>query len=117
MRFLGARIAGKPGVTLLDPRTQAIRYVPSDGSSPNDGAAFANRFGNGAASPPITAPIDPYQPLPPQQPTRLPGLVSGKQMPETRLPLSVFGLSDDSDTPDPGVEEFLSRWIRPLLQQ
>ncbi|WJR76501.1 hypothetical protein [Bradyrhizobium sp. NP1] len=105
MRFLGTRIAGKPGVTLFDPMTQTMRFISSDSS---------DRVGNGIASPPISAPIDPNQP--PQSTRRL-GFFTGQPMPATRLPPSVFGLSDDSGTPDRGVEEFLARWIKPLLQQ
>lgn len=66
----------------------------------------------GSPSSPSTAP---NQPQP--QAGRPPGLIAGQPMPDYPVPPMVFGLPDPSTAPGNNMEDWLSRWIKPLMQQ
>ncbi|WP_198030060.1 M23 family metallopeptidase [Bradyrhizobium sp. Tv2a-2] len=65
----------------------------------NDPPSFNDRFGIWTSSPPVSGPLGRYQPVvPPRQPGKAVGLITGQPMPDIPLPPSVWGLPDDVDT-------------------
>jgi len=52
-----------------------------------------------------------------QQAARLPGLVSGQPMPDYPVPPWLFGLPDRPAASRDDVDDWYTRWVKPLLQQ
>ena len=98
VRVLGRLVPGRADLGGHD--ADAPATTPNQIPTPDRSPTFAERFGNWVASPTVTAPLDPYQPIAPQpQSNKPPDIVTGQPRPNIPLPPWLFGLPNSSETP------------------
>ena len=108
-RYLTSPILGRPNASAFDTGAPAVPFVGADENfEPGRPASFDGRFGNWVSSPPVTAPLGPYQPQPPQQARPL-GIVSGEPMPDWPFPPPFFDFPNKSAPRGEDSEDWLTR--------
>jgi hypothetical protein len=92
-------------------RLDAMPLPTSDSIGDGLEDSFNGRFGNWPSSSVGTVPPGASQQGPTQGTTRLPGLVTGRPMPN--YPVPIWDLFDPSPASGDGAEDWFSRWIGP----
>jgi hypothetical protein len=138
-RVLRGRVASNPATSVFDGGAPAVPYVPPGATfAPGRQDSFGDRFGNWTspqANAPqtdpskirvlsgyVTAPDGSLLPLtiPKQaqrQPGRSAGAVTSQPMPDHPVPPPIFGLPDRSTASSDDMDDWFSRWIKPLMRQ
>jgi hypothetical protein len=101
-RYLGRRTYSQSQGPASDTRLPAVPFLSNEVLSPDDRASFSDRFGNWTSFPEDLTPPNPNLLVPAPEPDGPLGIFSGKPMSLSRLPPSVWGLPDNSDTSGDG---------------
>jgi hypothetical protein len=106
VRYLG-RMTGTSRPNAFDTGASPAPFMPAEKSPSSSAppAAFVDRFVG--AAPTAQA----------EQAGRLPGLVSSRPVPDYPVPPQLFGLPDRSAGSGDDIDDWYTRWVKPLIQQ
>jgi hypothetical protein len=128
VRALRGRTAGKAATSVFDTGAPAVPYVPPGASiAPGRQDAFNDRFGNWTSPQANPAQNDAQKTrvlkgdvaVPDGSRLPLPGpeqAPQGQSIPNYQLPPPIFGLPDQSASGS-DMDDWFSRWIKPLMRQ
>jgi hypothetical protein len=116
-------------ISPFDSRAPAVPFVPPAGAVPNPVQPGALPRSDDATQSdprnvrvlsripaPGATPAAPDSANTSQQATKPPGLVSGQPMPDYPVPPWLFGLPDRSTSNGDDMDDWYTRWVKPLLQ-
>jgi hypothetical protein len=134
-RYLRGRLVDGSGRSVFDTGTPAVPFVPSGPLAPQPPASFDDRYGRWGASPTASVPLGSYQtglsrgppgPASEADPRRarvlrsrvIPPGDAGSGQPAVAYPAPpIFGLSDPSAAFGDDMNDWFTRWVKPLIRQ